>query len=235
MPGRLDHMTSADVLSAAAATLLVPLGSVEQHGPHLPLGTDSAIAEAWADAVAAELDDAAVAPVLPFGSSGEHQSFAGTLSIGQDALASVLVELARSAANDYRRVVFLSGHAGNAAPLQASVATLREEGHNASGFVPHLAGADAHAGRTETSIMLAIDPTSVRLDNAEAGNTQPLSEIMDHLTSGRLASVAPNGVLGDPAGASAEAGRQHLAELVSQVLAALGSVEPEGPSQNEDC
>lgn len=228
-------MTSEDVSGAAPSTLLVPLGSVEQHGPHLPLGTDSAIAIAWADAVAAKLEQAVVAPVLPFGSSGEHQSFPGTLSIGHDALISLLVELARSAANDYQRVVFLSGHAGNAKPLMAAVATLRQEQHDAIGFVPRLAGADAHAGRTETSIMLAIDPTNVRLGKAEAGNTQPLGEIMDYLASGRLALISPNGVLGDPAGASADAGRQHIAELASQVLSSLVPDEPKGQSQNGDC
>ena len=94
--------------------LIIPLGSTEQHGPHLPVGTDTMIAEAWARAFASAIDESAlIAPVLPFGAAGEHQAFAGTLSIGTDALVAVLVELARSASHRFNRLVVLSGHGGN--------------------------------------------------------------------------------------------------------------------------
>jgi creatinine amidohydrolase/Fe(II)-dependent formamide hydrolase-like protein len=95
----------------ARPLVLVPVGSIEQHGPHLPLDTDAVIAEAVADR-AAELigGDVQVAPVIAYGSSGEHQMFPGTCSIGADALRSMLVELVRSLRTWAGRVVFVNAH-----------------------------------------------------------------------------------------------------------------------------
>lgn len=210
---RLGDATTTDRLPS---TLLVPLGAVEQHGPHLPVDTDIVIATAWCDTIAESDPDTIVAPALPFGSSGEHQSFPGTLSIGQDALVAVLVELARSAAGDFRRVVFVSGHAGNAEPANLAIERLRREGHDVDLLMPIIAGADAHAGRTETSLMLHLDPDRVRMDDAAAGATAPLSSLIHELRSGGVAAVSDNGVLGDPAGATAEEGRALLAQLASR-------------------
>src|SRR3712207_8629966 len=92
----------ADLRSPAVTgdLLVVPLGATEQHGPHLPLGTDTVIASALAASL-----DAVVAPALPYGSSGEHAGFPGTLSIGREALVHVLVELVRSCG--FARVLFV--------------------------------------------------------------------------------------------------------------------------------
>jgi mycofactocin precursor peptide peptidase len=199
-----------------AVTLLVPVGAVEQHGPHLPLDTDTRIAEAVARAGAARLGvGALVAPAVAFGASGEHEGYPGTVSIGLDAMRSVLVELGRSAGRWARRLVFVNGHGGNVSALRAAVELLRSEGRDArwygcappaaEGFVP-----DAHAGRVETSLMLALAPAEVRLELAEAGNTAPLSELMPALRTGGLAAVTPNGVLGDPSGANAAEGAAML-------------------------
>jgi creatinine amidohydrolase len=79
------------------ALLLVPVGSCEQHGPHLPLGTDTLIAEALAQAAVERATGSVVSPSIAIGASGEHRGFPGTLSIGADALVEVAVELARSA------------------------------------------------------------------------------------------------------------------------------------------
>jgi len=121
MGDQLHTMTSTDVGERQPSMVLIPLGATEQHGPHLPLSTDTTIAVHWATRVAAELRAhhiaAVVAPALPYGSSGEHQMFPGTLSIGQDALVTVLIELIRSASADYDRIVLLSGHAGNLQPV----------------------------------------------------------------------------------------------------------------------
>src|SRR5204863_3759592 len=142
---------------AAQALLMVPLGSTEQHGPHLPFTTDADIATALAERVAARRDDVIVAPALAYGSSGEHAGFAGTLSIGAAALELVVVELVRSA-DAFAGVVLVSGHGGNAAPLAAAVATLEGEGRRVLAWSPRVEGGDAHAGRTETSMMLALGP-----------------------------------------------------------------------------
>ena len=204
--------------------LVVPLGATEQHGPHLPLDTDTTLAMAWAERVAAAIEGAVVAPALPYGSSGEHQSFPGTLSIGGPALEAVVVELTRSAASSFDRVVFLSGHAGNSEPLERAVAQLRSEGHDVLHLVPTWPGStvvDAHAGRTETSLLLHVRPADVRTGRAEPGDTRPLAQILPDLRTGGVAAVSPNGVLGDPAGADADEGRALLDDLVERTLITL--------------
>jgi creatinine amidohydrolase len=202
----LDRLTSGAV---TGDLLAVPLGATEQHGPHLPLGTDTVIA----CALAAGLDEAVVAPALPYGSSGEHAGFAGTLSIGRAALESVLVELARS--SDFARILFVSAHGGNAEPLAAAVRRLRGEGVAARAWSPSWGG-DAHAGRVETSLMLALAPGLVG-DAREAGNVEPLADLMPRLRREGVRAVSPNGVLGDPAGASAEEGRALLAAAIAEL------------------
>lgn len=211
---------------AAASTLLVPLGSTEQHGPHLPLSTDTDIAVAVANRAAVQRPHLVVAPALPYGSSGEHADFTGTLSIGQAALEHVVVELVRSA-DAFDGVVLVSGHAGNVEPLRRAVATLTSEGRRASMWLPS-GCVDAHAGRSETSISLALQPDLVRLDAAEAGDTRPIVELLPALRAGGVASVAPNGVLGDPSGSSASEGRDLLAVLVASLLAAVDELGARG-------
>lgn len=188
---------------------MVPVGSTEQHGPHLPLSTDTDVARALADAVAEARSDVVVAPALPYGASGEHAGFAGTLSIGEAALEHVVVELVRSATASFRRVLLLSGHGGNAEALSRAVRLLRTEGRDVRAWSPQWRG-DAHAGRTETSIQLALDPGRVHPDRAEAGATATLASLLPELRRAGVLAVSANGVLGDPADACAEHGRALL-------------------------
>jgi mycofactocin system creatininase family protein len=202
---RLAETVSDEV---AGDLLVVPLGATEQHGPHLPLGTDTMIAVALASGL-----DAVIAPALPFGSSGEHAGFPGTLSIGQAATEHVLVELGRS--TTFSRLLFVSAHGGNARPLAAAVALLRSEGRDARAWSPRFGG-DAHAGRTETSLMLALAPSLVRSER-ERGAVEPLAELMPRLRAGGLRSVSPNGILGDPTGATAEEDHVLLAAAIEEL------------------
>jgi mycofactocin system creatininase family protein len=210
-----------EVRVAESMTLLVPLGATEQHGPHLPIGTDAAVAIALAEGAAAGLPGTVVAPALPYGSSGEHQDFAGTLSIGAEATELVLIELGRSATETFERVLFVNGHGGNAASLAAAVRQLRAESRDVRAWSPCFAG-DAHAGRTETSLMLALEET-VRVELAEAGNTLPLVDLIDDLRTGGVGAVAESGVLGDPTGASAEEGSVLLTAAVEDLRAMLAA------------
>jgi creatinine amidohydrolase len=224
VPARhLADLPWPEVAEIAASTVLaVPVGATEQHGPHLPLGTDTVVAAALAERFADERADVLVAPALAFGSSGEHAGFAGTLSIGSPATATVLLELVRSA-DAFRGVVLVCGHGGNVDALRSSVRTLTDEGRDVLAWTPSVPGGDAHAGRTETSMLLALRPESVRLDLAEPGDTRPLAEVLPQLRSGGVAAVSPNGILGDPAGASAEEGEHLLAALTSQLVTAVAA------------
>jgi creatinine amidohydrolase len=206
-------------------TLLVPVGSLEQHGPHLPLDTDIRVAAAVASRAATERT-VLVAPPLSYGASGEHQAFAGTLSIGHEALRGVLVELGRSAARWAARLVFVNGHGGNFPTVPDAVEQLRDEGRDAAWFGCAAPAGDAHAGRTETSMLLALAPELVRLDAAEAGNTAPLTELLPALRTGGVAAVSPNGVLGDPAGATAEEGELILDAMATRLRTAVSRWEP---------
>jgi creatinine amidohydrolase len=220
-PSRLAGLTWPETAALADRTVLaVPVGSTEQHGPHLPLGTDSHVAVALAERLAAARADVVVAPLLPYGSAGEHAGFPGTLSIGAAALELAVVELVRSA-SAFAGVVLVSGHGGNAAPLAAAVATVRAEGRAALAWSPRVPGGDAHAGRTETSLLLALAPGAVRPGAAEPGDTRPLAAVIGELRRTGVAAVSPNGVLGDPRGASAAEGRRILDDLTADLVAAV--------------
>jgi creatinine amidohydrolase len=204
---RLGDLTwpEAGARAASGALLAVPVGSTEQHGPHLPMSTDTDLAVALAEALARRRGDVVVAPALAYGSSGEHAGFAGTLSIGQDATRLVLVELVRSAGDTFSRVVLVVGHGGNAAPVNAAVTLLRSQGHAVLAWAPRFGG-DAHAGHTETSLTLALAPARVRAGEVAAGAAEPVGELMPRLRAGGVLAVSANGVLGDPTGATAEHG-----------------------------
>lgn len=193
------------------AVLAVPVGSTEQHGPHLPLSTDTDIAVAIAEELARRRPQVLVAPAIAYGSSGEHAAFAGTLSIGQEAIELVLVELGRSACATFARVVFVSAHGGNREPVLRAQRRLRDEGRDVRAFFVQWPG-DAHAGRTETSVMLMLAPQRVRMQLADAGETAPIAELMPRLITGGVRAVSANGVLGDPAHASADEGRALVVE-----------------------
>jgi creatinine amidohydrolase len=216
----LGESTWREVAVTAPPLLLVPLGSCEQHGPHLPLDTDTRIALAVAAAVVRRRADAVLAPPIGYGASGEHATFPGTLSLGLAVLEQVVVELVRSA-DHFAGVVLVNGHGGNATAIEGAVQTLRHEGRRVLAWAPRVPGGDAHAGRTETSLLLAIAPELVRLDLAEAGCTTPIDELLPTLRRSGVVAVAPNGVLGDPAEASAREGSAILDALVADLSGAI--------------
>lgn len=222
-PQELSTMTSPEVSASGARVLLIPVGSLEQHGPHLPLDTDTRIAVALAGALAERRSDALVAPAIAIGSSGEHEGFAGTLSIGGEALAELLVELVRSN-RDFTYVVFVNGHGGNLDALQRASSQLVAEGHSVLAFSPSVPGGDAHAGRTETSLLLHLEPSIVRVELAQAGATEPLAQLLPVMRAGGVRAVSPNGVLGDPHGASAEEGADLFATLVADLVARVAEL-----------
>jgi mycofactocin precursor peptide peptidase len=216
---RLGFATSSELLDQVDIHLLIPLGATEQHGPHLPLNTDTTIASGVAEAVAARRADVAVAPALPYGSSGEHSGFPGTLSLGQAAVEATVLELVRSAGG-FCDVTLVSWHGGNAQPVTRAVAQLRAEGRAVQLWGPKVDGGDAHAGWVETSLMLALAPDQVR-DGRPVGATQPIDVLLPRLRRDGVAAVSANGVLGDARGAAARDGHALLERFVAEIEALL--------------
>ncbi|RYP84811.1 mycofactocin biosynthesis peptidyl-dipeptidase MftE [Nocardioides guangzhouensis] len=209
--------------------VLVPVGSLEQHGPHLPLGTDTMIASAVTRAVADQLHAAGrpvvVAPALSYGASGEHEDFPGTISIGHDVLLLLLVEYARSACRWAEGVIFVNGHGGHVGTVARAVEQLRDEGQGVAWTACAVPGGDAHAGRTETSVMRCIAPWAVQVELAAAGATEPVVDLMPRLRLEGVRAVSPNGVLGDATTSSVEEGREVFAAIVARVARELFAID----------
>lgn len=215
--GPLVECTAGQLRGGGLLTVVVPVGSVEQHGPHLPLDTDTRIATAVATGVTEHRY--LLAPAICYGASGEHQGFAGTISIGTEALTALLIEYGRSACTWAHRLVFVNGHGGNLQALRAAAGLLRAEGRDVAWWSCSIAGADAHAGHTETSLLLHLSPEVVRMGAVVRGNTEPLADLMTRLRDGGVAAVSESGVLGDPTTAAAAAGERIFADMVEDCTA----------------
>lgn len=204
--------------------VVVPLGAWEQHGPHLPSDTDTLIITAVASSAVASVPGVILAPTLPVTASDEHRGFGATLSIGTEAFASSVVAIARSA-SWASGVLFVNGHGGNADGLSVAREAMDHEGLRHDVWsLPTYDGADIHAGRTETSVMLHLHPDRVDMSRAVPGNTSPLGDIIHPMRSGGVASVSGNGVLGDPSTATASHGRAVLDMWVASLTQRLRSV-----------
>ena len=223
MTTRLGDVTWTDLWSMAPRPIIaVPIGSCEQHGPHLPLDTDTRIAMALAEGLASSFEpgDVLIGPAVTASSSGEHAGFPGTLSVGADVVEHLIVELVRSA--DWSGgVVLVNGHGGNALPVRHAASKLLGEGRRVLAWWPHIRDGDAHAGESETSMMLALAPTLVRMKRAEAGRPEPVADLLDELRAGGVRAVSPNGVLGDPRRATANHGKALITRLIIDLVAAV--------------
>jgi mycofactocin system creatininase family protein len=225
----LGGLTSPEVgrRAAAGAVLAVPLGSTEQHGPHLPLSTDTDIALALCERVAAARGDIIIAPPMAYGSSGEHAGFPGTVSIGQAAVEMIVVELGRSASETFTRLMFVSAHGGNAQAVTRAVRTLRAESRDVLLYLPRWVG-DPHAGHQETSMMLELAPSLVHSDRAVRGDLRPIAETWPLLRAGGVRAVTDTGILGDPTVANPEDGRDLLDALAARLVDAAAAWHPVG-------
>lgn len=227
----LVDLTSPEVgrRAAGGAVLAVPLGATEQHGPHLSLSVDTDVAVALCLRLAVARDDVLVAPAVAYGSSGEHEGFPGTLSIGQDALQLLLVELGRSASLTFAHLLLVSAHGGNAEAVTRAVAVLRSESRDVHLFTPRWSG-HPHAGRPETSMQLAAHPERVWMQHAAPGDTRPIEQLLPLLRAGGVRAVSPSGVLGDPTGATAEEGTALLDQLAAALISEVDAWRPRVPA-----
>jgi creatinine amidohydrolase/Fe(II)-dependent formamide hydrolase-like protein len=227
----------------AASTLCLPLGSTEQHGPHLPLDTDTVIAEALTARIVARWGDAYdlwQLPALPVGLSREHAWAPGTVSHSVAAMTDLLRGKADEIVRESpaRNVLIVNGHGGNRGILEAVGYELAGDfGLNVCSLhlgalispVPERGLPEIHAGRDETSVMLALAPDLVRRERmAELSNPPDAAAvratILDPAVSWPWSSgdprIADRGVIGDARSASAE----HGAAIVERVVEAAGTV-----------
>lgn len=240
---RIEHLTSPEVAAAIAAgagTAVLPLGAIEQHGPHLPLSVDSDHADRLGVLVAERLGDALVLPTVRLGCSDHHLGFAGTLSLRAATLEAICADCcASAAAHGFRRILIFSAHVGNhpvlteigprlagAAPAgfdvlvfadaQAMLDCWRDAAERVGGLADRVGG---HADVAESSIMLAVRPDAVRDERLATGYTGPVDdEVLARIWAGGIEAVAPNGVLGDPHGMSVALGEACL-DAVAERLA----------------
>jgi creatinine amidohydrolase len=234
---RMEEMTWPEIRAAieeGCTTVVVGVGSTEQHGPHLPTMTDTRIGDEVAHRVARRLGSALQARTLPFGVSEHHLAFGGTVSLLPETLRAILRDHVHSLARcGFARVVFLPSHGGNFATVQEVIDEARttHPGLVVTGFADLLAfagfleGASArfgisagasggHAGENETAMMLALEPTLVQRERFAAGYVGPLGEEQIQIILGQgMTALTSNGVLGDPAEATAEHGEVYLEEL----------------------
>lgn len=202
-------LASSDITPGRALVVL-PLGAWEQHGPHLPLDTDTVIISEVVNRGVSESQIphglVMVAPVLPITASDEHAGFPGGLSTGTRALVDAVVSICRSATPWAAGVLIANGHGGNFDALKDIASALDYEKITHSIWtLPHYTGADMHAGKTETSVMLHIAPHTVRTDRIPHVDAQQID--MAALRENGVQSVSSSGVLGEPSAATAEHGR----------------------------
>ena len=237
----LFEMTRPEVEEAIASgvdTVIITIGSTEQHGLHLPLGTDAIMGEALGQRVARALGDTLLAPGMRIGCSEHHMDFAGSLTLSRETFIGVVGDICRSLArHGFRHIVLLPTHGGNFAPLAKAVEAIRPElsGVNLIAFTDLMAFMDeifqtgkarkvtpeqagAHAGEFETSIMLYLRPDLVAVDKAQPGYVGDQLRIAPLVFEKGFRAVTANGVLGDPRNASAANGEAYMAAITDLLV-----------------
>jgi creatinine amidohydrolase/Fe(II)-dependent formamide hydrolase-like protein len=217
---------------------LLPVGSTEQHGPHLPLDTDAFDALYLAREVAASCSDPKpiVLPLIPYGVSYHHLDFSGTLSVKPETLSQLVYDIGMSVArHGVTKLVVINAHGGNIPALQfaaqminrdAHIFTCVETGETSEKDVLELieTNNDVHAGEMETSTTLATRPSVVRKERIKKYIPRFSSRYLDFSSKrsvewfARVAKISPSGVLGDPTKASAEKGEKIWALMIEHLV-----------------
>jgi creatinine amidohydrolase len=225
---RLAELTSPQLDKLVDPVALWPVGAVEPHGPHAPLGTDTLISVGMCERAAARLDNAVVLPALPFGVTRYGAAFAGAIGISEQTLRAVVLDVAKAVAdNGFRRLVIVNNHFE---PEQ--VATLRaaadEAGalyldlvrrRNAQRLTDEFRRGSCHAGRYETSLVLADAPELIDAVASElAANEVDMPAAMAAGRTDFLAMGMDRAYCGAPAEATAEEGRQTFETLTDMLV-----------------
>src|SRR5437867_712709 len=236
----IEEMTWMEVRDAVASgkrRVIVMLGAMEQHGPHLPIGTDTFLGYAVGARLARRLGDALLAPVVSLGYSVGHLPMAGTVSVEEPTLEAVIADLCRSLArHGFREIILLCSHGGNYHALARVLPRLRQEhrGLRLSAITDFdewleatkafarregldMARVGVHAGQGETSLMLAHRPELVQMDKAVEGFTGDASIRWKSKVPPPMDTMSPTGILGDARGSTTALGATMLVERIDRL------------------
>lgn len=242
-----QNLTSPELgeLALAGAVVVVPVGAIEQHGPHLPVSTDitSSYEVARRAALAIDSFPVLIAPPVWWGVSPHHMAFPGTISLSTETFVNLLVEICRSiAAHGFRRILILNGHGGNAELIGVSAIKLSQErifvaaatyfamiGEELKAIGESPLGGMSHACEMETSLLLTLCPDKVHMDRAAADVRAGLNSFFTwDMRDARPVFFAYDmkrdsvqGVIGDPTLATVAKGDRILAAAVNQLKAFL--------------
>ncbi len=241
---RYEHLSSPAIaaLDRDATILIVSLGAVEQHGPHLPVGTDSMIVTALCEAAARQRGDTVVLPPPWYGVSPHHMRFPGTVSIGVDTMRALVGDIVDSAVtHGFRRILLVNGHGGNGPTLDVLATTLGHRHHprvriagltyfqlaaaEIDAIRESAPGGAGHAGEVETSLMLHLAPDLVGMEDAvavypDAGSpylTTDLTGSSPIRTFTDFSDLSSSGVFGDPSLADAGKGERLFTAIVGSL------------------
>jgi creatinine amidohydrolase len=232
-------MTTDEIGEAAAAraVAVLPVGATEQHGAHLPTGTDTLLADHVAEAAAERTGDV-VLPALAYGCSlGHTDRWPGTLSLHPATMTAAVVEVGRwTHASGFRKLVIVNGHATNGPPCQSAILQLRHELPDLRprfvsifDLTPAIAARytedapDFHANEAETSMLLHLAESQVRPDRA----VDEPDRTVDRVLSYPMPAVTASGVVGTPSSASSERGAELIGQLIEALADLLGRARAE--------
>ncbi len=245
---RLEFMTSAeiaDTIRNGVRTVIIPCGAVEQHGAHLPLSVDADHADHLGVLLATRIGKAVVAPTIRVGCSSHHLEFSGTISLQEETFENIVRDYCTSLVrHGFDRILIFTAHVGNCPPLAAMLPRLRSSVPSSceiSAFTDSRAwletwrdavaeaGGDpvkvgGHADLAETSVMLDIHPDRVRPHAYQAGKLGLLSQSdLELMWRDGLRAVSPNGILGDPDGATTTIGKHCIERIVTLLIDGLSN------------
>lgn len=245
-----EHLTGPEIATtiSPSSILLMPIGAIEQHGPHLPLSVDHVIAHETATAVVEQCGeelDVWQLPTMSISKSNEHAWSPGTLYLSPETMMAVLRDVGRSVASTgAERLVLLNGHGGNTTHLGTILRELRLE-FGLKTFLMHPSlppayggvsteeelGMGIHGGRNETSVFMHLRPDLVRLELAQRRVPEALAQ-NKHVKFGGSTSFGwlsndfhPDGYIGDPTGANAELGKELFDGAVANLCEAMAEVK----------
>jgi creatinine amidohydrolase len=257
---RWEELTSPQVaaLDRDRTVLILPLGAVEQHGRHMPLGTDTLLAHAVALPAAEKAGPVAVLPPPWYGFSAHHMRFAGSVSLRAETLMGLAEDIVASVvAHGFRRILIVNGHGGNGGVIDVLASTLGHKHYGkarlaaltyfqlASEAIASLrksaSGGMGHAGEFETAMMQHLRPELVAINVAATQYPDPGSPYLTTDLIGRSAirtyhdfgDLSESGTLGDPSLANVQAGSMFFSAVVEALVAFLADFRnwpiPEGP------